>query len=55
MSFSVIVNFIFVIFGTYSSQCLVVWLNIVLSFALYIPFSASEGKDTVLYVVWGKW
>lgn len=30
MSFSVIVNYIFVFFGTYSSQCLVVWFKMVL-------------------------
>lgn len=48
MSFSIIVNFIFVIFGTYSSQRLVVWFNIVLIFAFYIAFGTSEGRVTVL-------
>lgn len=48
MSFSVIVNFIFVILGTDSSQCLVVQCKIVLIFAFYIPFGTSEEKDIVL-------
>lgn len=48
MSFSVIVNFIFVILRTDSSQCLVVRCKIVLIFAFYIPFGTSEGKDIVL-------
>ena len=48
MSFPVIVNFIFVILGTESSQCLVVQCKIVLIFAFYIPFGTYEGKDIVL-------
>lgn len=54
MSFSVIVIFIFVIFGTYSSQRMVVWFNIVLIFASYSPFGTFEDADIVLYVVRGS-
>lgn len=53
MSFSVIVNVIFVIFGTYSSQCLVMWFKIVLIFAFYIPFGTFE-EGTLFFMLFGK-